>query len=77
VLVAIDGATPFGEMVYQGWLITELHHFDKPTAAILQNLCNEIPQRQMAKHPIDYKVLMKWDKKSGPNGLQHRHLAAI
>jgi len=62
-LLQYDGLTSFGHYVYKGWPLEDIHGFDKPTKAILQNLHNKIKKATTKEHPLDYKLLMNGIKK--------------
>jgi len=75
-LLQYDGLTSFGDRVTSGWPVRTLHHFDKPTTAILKNLCRKTPA-DMLPPTLDHEKLLEGIKKwlerttTSPSG---RHL---
>jgi len=75
-LLQYDGLTPYGDRITQGQL-PQLHVFDEPTRAILQNLKRKVPAAMSPVTTLDYNTLLKgiqkWPERTttSPSG---RHL---
>jgi len=63
-LLQYDGLTSFGNRVTNGWQIGNIHNFDEPTKAILENLC-----RTLQKKPSHQLLTTKNCWKESKNGL--------
>jgi len=72
-LLQYDGLTTFGDFVYEGKPLEEVHRFDEPTKAILRNLHNKVQPTNNDKHHLDYELLMNGIK-NGQNAWPHPHL---
>jgi len=61
-LLQYDSLTSFGDRVTCGRLVGTLHNFDKPTMAILENLCHKTPA-DMQLPTLDHDKLLEGIKK--------------
>jgi len=71
-LLQYDGLTPFGDRVTNGRHLGNIHTFDEPMQAILDNLCRKTQANEQPT-TLDHEKLLEGIK-NGPNGLQCHHL---
>ena len=61
-LLQYDGLTSFSDRVTNGWQIGNIHNFDEPTKAILENLHRKTPEETQPP-TLDHKKLLEGIKK--------------
>jgi len=75
-LLQYDGLTLFGDHVTNGWQLGNIHNFNEPTKAILENLHRKTPAKEQTP-TLDHETLLegikKWPERTttSPSG---RHL---
>jgi len=56
-LLEYNGLTPFGNHITTGQPLPDTYNFDKPTSAILQNLCQKVPPTGDQQVTLDKSLL--------------------
>jgi len=58
-MLQYNGLTPFGDQITQDKAIDTLHHFAKPTMAILKHLKRKVPPPETNNPKLDYSTLIE------------------